>query len=127
MIDRYMAGQAICDNALDDELRYACDSMVLGCLMTSSRKLGIWPKPAAPFVGKRLKDLVKEIRNIRILDVCNKTSSRRWNSHGPSPNAHGLEDFIEASMSSIEAGLDGLKLADYPKPRSVPTLLDFMA
>lgn len=123
MIDRYMARQAICDSALDDELRYACDSMVLGCLMTSSRKIGIWPKPDAPFIGKKFNEVVKGIRGINILDVCNKTSSRRWNSHGPSSNAHGLEDSIEASMKSIETGLEGLNLADYPKQRYVPIFL----
>ena len=117
LIDRYMTGQAICDSALDEELRYACDSMVLGCLMTSSRKIGIWPKPVAPFNGKKFRDLVKAIRGIKILDVCNKTSCRRWNSQGPLPNCHGLEDSIEASMKDIEAGLDGLKLEDYPKLR----------
>jgi hypothetical protein len=112
-----MAGQAICNSALDEELRYACDAMVLGCLMTSSRKIGIWPKPVAPFNGRKFKELAKAIRSIRILDVCNKTSSRRWNSHGPSPNCHGLEDCIEASLNSIEAGLGGLKLDEYPRLR----------
>jgi len=85
--------------------------------MTSSRKIGIWPKPVAPFNGKKFRDLVKAIRGIKILDVCNKTSCRRWNSQGPLPNCHGLEDSIEASMKDIEAGLDGLKLEDYPKLR----------
>ena len=112
-----MAGQTICDGSLDDELRYACDSMVLGSLMNSSRKIGVWPKPEAPFNGTKFKDLARAIRTIRILDVCNKSSSRRWNSHGPPSNCHGLEDTIEASMTSIEAGLDGLELFDYAKKR----------
>ena len=117
IIDRYMAGQTICDGSLDVELRYACDSMVLGSLMNSSRKIGVWPKPEAPFNGRKFKDLACAIRTIRILDVCNKTSSRRWNSHGPSSNCHGLEDTIEASMKSIETGLDGLELSDYAEKR----------
>lgn len=112
-----MDGSALCDAALDDELRYACDAMVLGSLLKSSRKIGIWPKPEAPFPGRKFKDLAKAIRSIRILDVCNKTSTRRWNSHGPSNNAHGLEDSIEASMKDIEAGLDGLELADFARKR----------
>jgi hypothetical protein len=115
LITRYMDGQTICDGGLDDELRYACDAMVLGSLMKSSRKIGIWPKPEAPFSGRKFKDLARSIRSIRILDVCNKSSSRRWNSLGPSSNCHGLEDSIEASMKSIEAALDGLELSDYAK------------
>jgi hypothetical protein len=117
LINRYMEGQTICDGSLDDELRYACDAMVLGSLLKSSRKIGIWPKPEAPFNGRKFKDLARAIRSIRILDVCNKSSSRRWVSHGPSNNCHGLEDSIEESMKSIEAGLDGLELTDYPKKR----------
>ncbi|KAH8685819.1 hypothetical protein BGZ60DRAFT_366017 [Tricladium varicosporioides] len=117
LITRYMDGQTICDGALDDELRYACDAMVLGSLMKSSRKIGVWPKPEAPFNGRRFKDLAKSIRSIRILDVCNKTSSRKWNSHGPGNNCHGLEDSVEASMKSIEASLEGLELETYAKKR----------
>jgi hypothetical protein len=112
-----MVGETICDGPLDDELRYACDSMVLGSLMKSSRKIGIWPKPEAPFNGRKFKDLARAIRSIKILDVCKKGSSQRWNLYGPSSNCHGLEDSIEASMKSIEAGLDGLELSDYAKKR----------
>lgn len=112
-----MAGQTICDGSLDDELRYACDSMVLGSLMNSSRKIGIWPMSDALFNGKNYKDLASAIRTMRILDVCNKTSNRKWNSHGPSSNCHGLEDTIKVSMESIEASLDGLELSDYTRKR----------
>lgn len=117
LINRYMVGQTICDGSLDDELRHACDAMVLGSLIKSSSKIGIWPKPEAPFNGRNFKDVACTIRSIRVLDVCNKTSSRRWNSHGPSSNCHGLEDSIEALMKSVEAGLDGLELSDYTKKR----------
>ncbi len=117
LITRYMDGQIICDGGLDDELRYACDAMVLGSLMKGSHKIGVWPKPEAPFSGRKFKDLARAIRSIRILDVCNKSSSRRFSSLGPSSNCHGLEDSIAASMKSIEAGLNGLELSDYAKKR----------
>jgi hypothetical protein len=112
-----MEGKTICDGAIDDELRYACDAMVLGSLMKSSRKIGVWPKPEAPFAGRKFKDLARAIRSIRILDVCNKTRSRRLTSLSLSSNCHGLEDSIEASMKSLEAGLDGLELSDHMKKR----------
>ena len=112
-----MDGSALCDAALDDELRYACDAMVLGSLLKSSRKIGIWPKPEAPFAGRKYKGLAKAIRGIKILDVCNKTSSRRWNSHGPAGNSHGLEDEIEEKLKEVEKGLDGLRLFDFAKKR----------
>ena len=111
-----MDGQTICDYGLDDELRYACDAMVLGSLLKSSRRIGIWPQPEAPFNGRKFKDLAEAIRGIRILDVCNK-SSRTLKSIGSSSNCHGLEDSIEASMQSIEAGLDGLELSKYARKR----------
>jgi hypothetical protein len=117
LITKYLVGQTVCDGSLDDELRYACDAMILGSLMKSSRKIGIWPMPETPFNGRNFKDLALSIRSIKILDVCNKTSSRRWTSHGPSSNSHGLEELIEASMKSIEAGLNGLDLSEYTKKR----------
>lgn len=119
LITKYMEGSALCDAALDEELRYACDAMVLGSLLKSSRKIGIWPKPEAPFPGRKYKGLAKAIRGIKILDVCNKTSSRRWNSHGPAGNSHGLEDVIEEKLKEVEKGLDGLRLFDYAKKRYV--------
>ncbi|KAH7312037.1 hypothetical protein BKA65DRAFT_518044 [Rhexocercosporidium sp. MPI-PUGE-AT-0058] len=115
LITKYMDGSALCDAALDEELRYACDAMVLGSLLKSSRKIGIWPKPEAPFAGRKYNGLAKAIRGIRILDVCNKTSSRRWNSHGPSGNSHGLEDVIEEKLKEVEKELDGLRLFDFAK------------
>ena len=117
LINRYLEGRTICNGAFDEELGYACDAMVLGSLLKSSRKIGIWPKPEAPFSGRKFKDLARAIRSIKILDVCKKTSSRRLHMLGPSSNCHGLEDSIAASMKSIEAGMDGLELSDYPKER----------
>ncbi|KAJ5035107.1 uncharacterized protein L3040_008368 [Drepanopeziza brunnea f. sp. 'multigermtubi'] len=113
LIIKFMDGTDHCDAAIDDDLRYACDAMVLGSLLKSSRKIGIWPKPEAPFLGRRWRDLAKKLRGIKVLDVCNKTSSRRWNSHGPSGNAHGIEDEIEGVLKDVEKGLEGLNLKDF--------------
>ena len=117
LINRYLEGQTLCDGSLDDELRYACDAMILGSLLKTSRKIGIWPMPQAPFDGWKFKNLAKKIRGIRILDVCNKSSSRRWTSHGPGNNSHGLEDEIEDCMKALERDLEGLKLCDYARNR----------
>lgn len=119
LITRYMEGRTICDGAIDDDLRYACDAMVLGSLMKSSRKIGIWPKPESPFSGRKFKDLARTIRGIKILDVCNKSRSRRLTSLSLPSNCHSLEDSIKTSMQSLEAGLDGLKLSDYARNRFV--------
>lgn len=123
LITRYMDGKTICDGSVDDDSRYACDAMVLGSLMKSSRKMGIWPKPETPFTGRNFKDLAHSIRGIRILDVCQKSRSRRLTSLNPTSNCHKLEDSIETSMESIESGLDGLEIADYPKKKYIRPLL----
>jgi len=119
LIKCYLDGRTLCDGSLDDELRYACDAMILGSLLKSSRKIGIWPMPEAPFNDWKFKNLARKIRAIRILDVCNKSSSRRWTSHGPGNNSHGLEDEIEESLKALERTLDGLKLSDYARNRYI--------
>ncbi|KAG0649945.1 hypothetical protein D0Z07_3555 [Hyphodiscus hymeniophilus] len=115
LINKYLDGKTICDGSWEEELAYACDATVLGSLMKSSRKIGIWPKPEAPFPGRKFNELAQAIRSIRVLDVCKKSSSRRLHLLGPSNNSHGLEDSIEAAIKSIEVGVDGLDLAEYAK------------
>ncbi|KAG9240103.1 hypothetical protein BJ878DRAFT_320137 [Calycina marina] len=115
LINRYLVGKTLCDGSLNDELRYACDAMVLGSLMKSSRKFGIYPMPDAPFSGWKFKTLAKKIRSIRILDVCNKSSSRRWTTYEPGNNSHGLEDEIEQGIKNLEKTLDGLRISDYAR------------
>jgi len=97
-------------------MQYACDAMILGSLLKSARKIDIWPKPEAPFNGRKFKDLAKAIKAIRIVDVCNRTS-RRFANLGSAGNGHGLEDEIAASIKRIEAGIDGLELLQYTKKR----------
>lgn len=116
LITKYIDGKVNCKHALDEDQRYACDAMVLGSLMKGARTIGIWPKPTAPFSGKRLSKLLNEIRNIKILDVCNPQSSGFGASY-PSSNCHGLEDSLKATMKIIEDGLDDLELDDYKKHR----------
>lgn len=111
-----MEGNIICDASLDEDLQYACDAIILGSLMKSSRKINIWPRPEAPFTGTKFRDLARAIRGIRIVDVCNR-SSRRAASLGTASNGHGLEDEINASIKDIEAGMDGLELLQYARKR----------
>ena len=125
LINRYLEGQTLCDGSLDDELRYACDAMILGSLLKTSRRIGIWPMPEAPFDDWKFKNLARKIRGIRILDVCNKSSSRRWTSHGPGNNSHGLEDEIEERLKALERSLDGLNLSDYARNRYFSTQINF--
>lgn len=99
-------------------MQYACDAMILGSLMKSAQKIEIWPKPEAPFNGRKFKELAKAIRAIRVVDVCNR-SSRRFANLGSTGNGHGLEDEIAAAIKRIEAGMDGLELLQYAKKRFV--------
>lgn len=116
LITKYMDGQTHCDTGMDEDLRFACDAMLLGSLMKGSSKIGIWPRPEAPFFGKKFNDLAAEIRKIKMVDVCGRSSGRRWSSYGGfERNCHGLEDQIESSIKAVEEGLGGLKLEDYRK------------
>ena len=115
LITKYMDGKVNCTHD-GESLQYSCDAMVLGSLMKGARTIGIWPKPAAPYSGKRLGKLLEEIRSIKVLDVCSQqvdASGIRY----PASNCHGLEDSIRATMKIIEDGLDDLELDDYKKNR----------
>ncbi|KAG9229346.1 hypothetical protein BJ875DRAFT_387537 [Amylocarpus encephaloides] len=115
-ISKYMDGETHCETGMDEGLRFACDSMLLGSLMKGSRKIGIWPRPYAPFIGQNFRDLAKAIRGIKISDVCGRSSGRRWTSYGGfEGNAHGLEKQIEDAIIAAEAGLAGLELEKYRK------------
>ena len=111
-----MDGTTQCEAGMDEELRFACDAMLLGSLMKGSRKIGIWPRTEAPFNGQKFNELAKAIRGIKMLDVCGKSSGRRWSSYsGFEGNAHGLEDLIERELRVVEEGLGGLDLEEYRK------------
>jgi hypothetical protein len=86
--------------------------------MKGSRKIGIWPRPEAPFKAHKYNDLAKAIRELKMLDVCGKSAGRKWSSYGGfERNSHGLEDFIENELKAVEENLEGLDLEDFRKER----------
>jgi hypothetical protein len=114
LITKYMDGTTHCEVGMDDNMRFACDAMLLGSLMKGSRKIGIWPKPEAPFSGHKYNELAKAIRGIKMLDVCGKSAGRKWSSYGGfDGNAHGLEDFIENELKAVEENLGSLDLESF--------------
>jgi hypothetical protein len=116
LITKYIEGTTNCDAALDEDMRLACDAMVLGSLMKGARKIGIWPRPEAPFNGHKYSDLAKAIRELKMFDVCGRSAGRKWSSYGGfEGNAHGLEDLIQLELKAIEENLGGLDLNDFRK------------
>jgi hypothetical protein len=109
-----MDGTTHCQVGMDDNMRFSCDAMLLGSLMKGSRKIGIWPRPEAPFNGHKYKDLAKAIRGLKMLDVCGKSAGRKWSSYGGfEGNAHGLEDLIENELKAVEESLGDLDLEKF--------------
>lgn len=114
LITKYMDGKVNCSHDSDESRRYACDAMVLGSLIKGARTLGIWPKPTAPFSGKRLAKILEEIRSIKVLDVCTG-QTKSFSASSQASNCHGIEDSIKSTMKIIEDGLEDLELGDYRK------------
>jgi hypothetical protein len=84
--------------------QFACDANVLGSLLKSSATIGIWPRPEAPYHGITFSSLASKIREMKVLDTCNRRDSF-YNQRG-----HGIRDAIEASIRSLEGQFCGLKL-----------------
>ncbi|EHK98522.1 hypothetical protein M7I_5666 [Glarea lozoyensis 74030] len=114
LITKYMDGTTHCEVGMDDNMRFACDAMLLGSLMKGSHKIGIWPKPEAPFNGQKYNELAKAIRGIKMLDVCGKSAGRKWSSYGGfEGNAHELENFIDNELKAVEENLGSLDLESF--------------
>lgn len=91
---------------------FECGSMLLGALCKELKRIGFQsPKPTAPFSGKSVESVCKDVRSIR---------SPTWQYQGKGEHATdepvhycGFGDTIILESENILANAEGLRLADF--------------
>lgn len=100
---------------INKDTREACNSMILGSLIRSLSKAGIWPAPTRPYKGASLKSISKSIQYMKLCSLCNAVISghKRYNfppSHDNAPHlplatprqeAHRLESAIHKQLNPL--------------------------
>jgi hypothetical protein len=56
---------------------FKCDAMVLGALIKSFIRIGLWPPPAPPFTGISFCALGGQIRQMKVPTLCDTTSQTK--------------------------------------------------
>ena len=99
----------------NENQRFSCDALVLGALLKGCISIRIWPKPTAPYPGLIFKNLVSQIRGLKLPDMCTGVTGRRILTYV----CHGNRAFIEKSMEALENGMCGLDLEDFLPKKTV--------
>ncbi|KUJ15798.1 uncharacterized protein LY89DRAFT_670340 [Mollisia scopiformis] len=90
---------------------YACDSMLLGSLIKSSAKLGIFPIPDRPFAGIAFDRLAEGIRDMDLKSKCDGNLKGYVVRHA----CHGVRARMVDEVRFLETGICGLDLRDFKK------------
>lgn len=75
------------------DLRFACDSLVLGTVMKSLSTHGLWPLPEAPYKDLSISKLAQDVRDFKIFAVCDQGRFFRF-THSVPPG-HGWIKFLQ--------------------------------
>jgi hypothetical protein len=92
----------------------SCDAMLLGSLLKSSSKAGIWPPPETPYSDVDFKSLVETFRNIKVTALCDSISRVYIDRRYPVA-AHGFKQLVEEKVESLKERLCGLDLEEFQK------------
>ncbi|PVH85241.1 hypothetical protein DL98DRAFT_409424, partial [Cadophora sp. DSE1049] len=115
IINKFNNAEVACrsnfDNAAEKK-RYACDAMIVGTLLKSAVKNGLWPLPELPYPDWSIERVANGLRNLELMAMCDETF-QHWNRNKPKP-AHGWTDWLLDEAKRVEETCEGLVL-DEPK------------
>jgi len=119
LIEKYQQDRVICTSGLSTNAtrrkrkNLACDSTMLGSLLKSARKNGLWPVPPSPFNGLQVVDLLGKMRALEPVAICDADLINWKFSEGEQPPpSHGVKWSIDSQMNYLEGRVDGLELED---------------
>lgn len=107
-IDMLQSGSPRCTSTRHEPHRFTCDAVLLGSLLESSSKLGVWPPPEAPYLDVTFKNLMVDINQINLVSFCTKMGYTNQSS-----NSHGMKTEISSCLGKIRNRLSGLNLKDF--------------
>lgn len=113
-IERYQGPKIRCPRTDDTELQQHCDSLILGSLTKSARKLGIIPVPNPDYSLMSFDKLSAKFYSLDINAICDSISRTKIKGAYPKP-AHGLKNLIRKKIEALEERLSGLEIQDFKR------------
>lgn len=107
-IDVLQVSTPRCTSSRHEPHRYTCNNVLLGSLLESSTKLGLWPPPDPPYTDLTFKFVVHEIMQIKVVSFCSKLGY----TNQPS-GSHGLKAEIGSDLAKVKTRFSGLNLKDF--------------
>ena len=86
-----------------------CDAMTLGSLLKSANEQGLYPFPAWPYENITLEDLIRRVRGLEVMSLCDATNLGMANDEP----AHGVLSVMGQQVIAISQKLNGLDLEDF--------------
>lgn len=102
---------------------FECSGMVLGTLLQSATKLGIYPVPDLTNTDLTFNYVANQIRKVTVIALCDSLSPikgfeyRHWSTHG-------VKQVIDTKLVNIEKRLCGLKMEDFKKGKRAQAKLN---
>ncbi|PMD25408.1 hypothetical protein NA56DRAFT_565466 [Hyaloscypha hepaticicola] len=109
----FQANQIRCPS--HEASRVACDSMVLGSLLKSLVKGGVWPAPTSPYKHETLDDLCDSIRCLNLVSLCDQLQPPKKSSYPPVGECHGLSAKLRENVEKQRERISGLDLQNFKK------------
>ncbi|CZR60555.1 uncharacterized protein PAC_10451 [Phialocephala subalpina] len=107
-IDMLQSGSPRCTSTRHEPHRFTCDAILLGSLLESSSKLGVWPPPEPPYLEVTFKNLIVDMNQLNLSSYCTKMGFTNQSS-----SSHGMKTEIGSALSKVRNRLSGLNLRDF--------------
>ena len=85
--------------------------MILGSLIKSCSKIGIFPLPPTPFNDICFEGLGEGLRGLELKSKCDGNLKGYFVGHA----CHGVREMIEGEVQKLVSGVCGLDLKDFKK------------
>jgi hypothetical protein len=95
--------------------RLACDSMVLGSLLKSLIKWGLWPAPTPPYGPQTVNNLCLSIQCLDLVSLCDQLQPPKETSDLPLEGCHRLSTKLSAKVELHRGYMSGLDLQNFKK------------
>lgn len=88
--------------------------MILGTLLQSSKKLGIFPVPDLTNTNLAFTYVFKQISKVRVVALCDTKPLNGLTVPNPAGGlTHGVAQFINQELTNLRERLSGLEMGDF--------------